>query len=323
MRDVAPFGKERPIEAPGHLRDRTTGSGAPRADSAAVVHGERTEDGSVPIVRTRSADAIGSAGNKATFRVLLVLSEFAGHGKSLGVSELSKRLRMTKNMVHRALTTLVHHGYIVRDTTGTRYELGPRVAEFGGFGLTRLDVPSFCAPFMQRLAEISGETVSLLIPTQRSSVVVAGVVGPGPIARGVPLGRLNPLHASSASRVILANLHDDEIEAYLQGDLERFTETTLVEPDAIWEDVRTVRGLGYALGTGDRTENVGSVSFAILDRDGRPHGALTVAGPSKRFTTARIQEILAALRAVIVELNRYSRLYHSTYSTQAIRGATG
>lgn len=56
---------------------------------------------------------------------------------------------------------------------------------------------------------ISGETVSLVVPIGRSNVVIGGVEGPGPIARGVPLGRLNPMHASSASRTILAHLTDE------------------------------------------------------------------------------------------------------------------
>ena len=44
---------------------------------------------------------------------------------------------MTKNMVHRALATLVDQGFLVRDASGTRYELG--------FGVP-LQSPYFPAP---------------------------------------------------------------------------------------------------------------------------------------------------------------------------------
>ena len=129
--------------------------------------------------------------------------------QSHGASELSRKLGMTKNMVYRALTTLLSHGYVVRDPSGSRYQLGHRAAESGRFGFTDLDVPSLCAPFARQLVAISGETVSLVVPIGRSNVVISGVEGPGPIARGVPLRRLNPMHASSASRTILAHLTDE------------------------------------------------------------------------------------------------------------------
>lgn len=88
--------------------------------------------------------------------------------------------------------TLLSHGYVVRDPSGSRYQLGHRAAESGRFGFTDLDVPSLCAPFARQLVAISGETVSLVVPIGRSNVVIGGVEGPGPIARVVPLGRLNP-----------------------------------------------------------------------------------------------------------------------------------
>ncbi|HEY2533364.1 MAG TPA: helix-turn-helix domain-containing protein [Xanthobacteraceae bacterium] len=43
--------------------------------------------------------------NQAAQRVLAVLSAFVGRDAVYGASELSRRLGMNKNMVHRALTT--------------------------------------------------------------------------------------------------------------------------------------------------------------------------------------------------------------------------
>jgi DNA-binding IclR family transcriptional regulator len=73
----------------------------------------------------------------------------------------------------RADRTLLSHGYVVRDPSGSRYQLGHRAAESGRFGFTDLDVPSLCAPFARQLVAISGETVSLVGPIGRSNVVSA------------------------------------------------------------------------------------------------------------------------------------------------------
>ena len=45
--------------------------------------------------------------NKAMARILTVLSSFASNRPEFGISELSHHLGMTKNMVYRAINTLV------------------------------------------------------------------------------------------------------------------------------------------------------------------------------------------------------------------------
>jgi IclR family transcriptional regulator, acetate operon repressor len=258
----------------------------------------------------QSAHARGlSAGNKATSHVLRVLAEFIDGAESWGVSDLSRRLDMTKNMVHRALTTLLRHGYVVRDATGSRYQLGLRAAALGSAGMRSLDLPTLVDPYLERLRAISGETVALSVPVGRHQVIIHGVRGHGTVARRVLLGQLTPLHAGPASRVILAHLPDSEIATILAGPLERYTSATLVTAPALWEDIAEIRANGYALGKGDHAPNAAGVSFPILDRDGRPHGAVTVSGPSERFNDEAISRTLPAMKAVSDELNRHSRLF--------------
>lgn len=250
------------------------------------------------------------SGNKATARVLKVLGRFADGSDSYGVSELARELGMTKNMVYRALTTLTRHGYLVRDESGARYQLGFALVRLGQAQLDQLDLPSLCAPFMREMRDATGETVTLSVPAGRNVVTIDGIRGRGALARRVPLGRLTPLHASPASRAVLAFLADDELEAYLAGgELERFTETTIVEADALRGELAAVRSRGYALSLGDHVAGPKGAAFPVLDREGHPHGALTVAGPADRFTDRRLDETLSDLQRITAALNRRSRLY--------------
>jgi len=249
-------------------------------------------------------------GNRATARVLLILSQFAGDTDSHGVSELSRELGMTKNMIHRALKTLTRYHYLVRDESGTRYQLGPGVLQLGRLGLEPLNLPVVAAPYMQRMQELTDETVSLAVRTGRTAVTIAGLRGRGDIARRVPFGRYVPLHASPASRAILACLPDAEIDAYLTaGPLERYTSTTLAEPDEIWDEVRLVREQGYARGRGDHVRGTTGAAFPILASDGTPHGSITIAGPDSRLRAERLDALLPELLRIAAELNRHTQLY--------------
>ena len=253
-------------------------------------------------------------GNKATARVLIVLSKLGDGAASHGVSELSRELGMTKNMVHRALTTLARHELVVRDETGTRYQLGPGVLRLGGAGLPDLNLPQLCEPFMRRIRDLTGETVTLAVPSGRMAVIVLGVRGRGVIARRVPLGRVIPLHVSPASRAILAHFPDEVIEDYLHEPLVRFTTSTLTEPDAVWREVAAVRDRGRAEAFGDHWVGGRGVAFPVLGSGAFPHGSITVAGPAERLTEERLAALLPALEEEMAQLNRHSGLYASDYA---------
>src|SRR4029077_17554686 len=87
--------------------------------------------------------------NKATARILRVLSTYVSEADDFGVSELNQRLGMTKNMVHRALPTLAEQGYLLRNTAG-RYELGYRILELQNLAQAEPDFRSLAAPFMRQ-----------------------------------------------------------------------------------------------------------------------------------------------------------------------------
>ena len=260
-----------------------------------------------------ASDDDGLVGNKAAARVLIVLSEVSAGSSSFGVTELSLRLEMTKNMVHRALNTLLRHGYVVRDATGARYQLGPGALSLAGGGLPDLNLPEFCEHFLRRIREITGETVTLAVPSGRSAVTVLGVRGHGVIARRIPLGRVAPLHISPASRAILAGFPDPAIERYLEHPLERFSSRTLTSREEIWMEVGAIRERGYATVFGDHWQGANGISFAIPASGEFPHGSITVAGPSERLTDELIASSLEELREVMGDLSRTTRLSPSDY----------
>ncbi len=258
-----------------------------------------------------------TSGNQATVRVLAILSAFLDGGGSpdgtLGVTEISKKLGMTKSMVHRGLTTLTKHQYIVRDATGSRYALGPAVAQFGTVRVRPPDLHKLCRPVEEALFDLTGETVSIHVPVDDVIVCVDGIEGRGPVARWVPLGRSIPLHVSPASRAVLAHLPDDEVEAYLSRPLKIFTENTLHTPEQLWAEIQRVRADGYARSLDDHyPKGTGiAIGFPILDVNEEPHGALTVAGPTNRFTSKKIDALMDSMLAMVSRLNRITKVYQS------------
>lgn len=247
--------------------------------------------------------------NKSSLLILRALYSFTSEQPSFGVSEFAAKLGITKNMAFRALGTLLDEGFLVRDATGKRYELGYKVLMFMHASSEETDIRSLCAKYMKILQEISGEGAVFSIPMGPNLVTIDGIDAKGRRfvrANWVPV----PLHASPGSRAILSFLHDEEIEEYirLSVPLKRITPTTITNPDKLRAEVRLVRRRGYAIGYEDRVVGSNFVSFPVLDESGRPHGAITIGGPKERFTRDRMFALIPQLADVIAELNREASL---------------
>src|SRR5579863_7960497 len=89
--------------------------------------------------------------NQATQRVLSVLLSLADAPLPCGVSELSRALGMNKNMVHRALTTLVAAGYATRDVSAARYQPGPRLLSLLRSAIEETDIVALARPVLESL----------------------------------------------------------------------------------------------------------------------------------------------------------------------------
>ncbi len=257
--------------------------------------------------------------NKATARVLSVLSAFASDAGAYGVTELSVRLGMTKNMVHRALTTLVDQGFLVRDLAGARYELGYRVVELQNPHVPEPDLRSLCAPSIRQFHRVTGETVSVCVRRGDFIVFIDGFETRLPSVWRLEIGDLRPLHWTASSRVVLAFLPDAEIEDYIRRNQPMRLGPTgaPVDPEQLWQEIREIRACGHAMQHRAAPPNMVSIAFPIRGADERVQGAIAVGGPVERFD-ARLAQVLPELEAIARELNSRTRLYPVSGGVMAV-----
>jgi IclR family acetate operon transcriptional repressor len=263
--------------------------------------------------------------NKATARVLAVLSAFASRlDESYGVTELSETLGMTKNMIYRAVSTLTDQGFLIRDATGTRYELGLRILELQNPNSREPDLRGLCAPSMQKIYELTGETVSLSVRRGDSVVFIDGIETHKPGTWRNQIGDNRPLHSVASSRAVLAFLPDATIDDYIaRHEPMRISDSETISPDELWSSVRQIRAQGYSQYRRKARPRMVSVAFPIWDGHDRVQGAVAVGGPQERFGDATVA-LLPQLKKIMAELNARTRLYPAAFSyflTDATRAA--
>jgi len=208
-----------------------------------------------------------------------VLEQFAGEADELGVTELSKRLKLHKNNVFRLLATLESRGYIEQNRATENYRLGIKCLQLGQSYVQHMGLLRQARPIMVELVRQVRETVYLAVLRRTSMVPVDIVEVDRPVRTVSQLGEALPLHCTAAGKAYLAFEGEDDLKTLLADGLPRFTERTITDRQALAQQLRQVASAGYAIDTGEHVDDVRAVAVPVRDYERSVVGTLVVVAP--------------------------------------------
>jgi IclR family transcriptional regulator, KDG regulon repressor len=224
-------------------------------------------------------------------KLLFILELFRNSPEELTLSQMAQKTDLNKSTINRIASLLVKKGYLKQMGKGGSYSLGTIFLDFSGTLKKRIKIREMVIPYLTRLKQEVGESCSLMV-WDGKEVTLTDTVHSDSVLRAVPdEGSKIAPHATSGGKVFLASMSDDEIENYVKGRLEQYTPDTIVDPDALRKQLKTIRDKGYSIDLNERTTGISSVASGILDNEGRTVGAICIIGPSIRLTRARLVEI--------------------------------
>lgn len=160
-----------------------------------------------------------------------------------------------------------------------------------------LELKRLGLPVMKRLAEQSDESVVLSIVDEEDfAVCIERLESPQPVKFTATPGSKSWLHAGATGKVLLAYLPEERISRVLNRALPCFTEKTITDPDAIRQQLRSIRELGYAHSIGEMDPGVFAVAVPIFDYHKQIVGAITLAGPSSRWSETKLPKTVELLK---------------------------
>lgn len=232
---------------------------------------------------------------RSVSHALDVLEQFYGDADELGVTELSKRLKLHKNNIFRLLATLESRGYIEQNKATENYRLGLRSLHLGQAYVSRMGLLRQARPVMEGLVKQVRESAYVAVSRQNGMVPLDGFEADQPVRLVSTIGETLPLHATAVGKTQLAFGSEEDLKTRLPDTLKRFTAKTITERAALVQQLKGVVENGYAVDTGEYIEDVRAVAVPIKDYTGHVVGALAVSGPGYRMTAERMQKELASL----------------------------
>ncbi|GLZ49039.1 DNA-binding transcriptional regulator KdgR [Actinomycetospora sp. NBRC 106375] len=237
-----------------------------------------------------------------TLRALTLL----GERPEVRLSEVRAHLDVGQSTAHRLMAMLVFHGFAVQDPASRTYRAGSALADLGIRAL-RADLWPVARPTLVALAASSGETVHLGRLEGTTLRYLDAVESEAMLRIGSRAGRTNPAHATSLGKAMLAERSDAEILAlYPDRELERVTDRTTADRDALLAELAAIRARGWARNDQGAERGVCSVGMAVVHPVRGLLGALSIATPSARSDAGTEEKHAAllgdAVRAVLAAL---------------------
>jgi DNA-binding IclR family transcriptional regulator len=245
----------------------------------------------------------------AVRRAMELMNLLSGVTQPVGVTEIASKIGLHKSSVSRLLSTLERGKLVERDLSSGRFHLGIGVIALAAPLLNSLKVVEFARPYLQELAQRSGETINLSIWNGQEAVSIEQVLGANAIMHFAPPGRRNPAHATASGKAFLAHAPSRELDEILRRPLEPFTDRTIASPAALLRELEQIRAQGYATNDGEFVKEVSAVSTVIRNVRGEIVAVITATVPSFRFKRERRREIIEMVTRAAYELS--SRLGYS------------
>ena len=224
-----------------------------------------------------------------------VLEQFSGDVDEIGVTELSKKLKLHKNNVFRLLATLEARGYIEQNKATENYRLGVKCLRLGQTYGNQMGFLLQAKTTLRELARSAGESCYVAVKKGSSLIPLDFVEPQNPVRVISLLGQALPLHCTAAGKIHLAFESSDDPTRSLPDKLERYTDKTIVDREALLRQLKDVGEHGYAVDQGEFMAEVCSVAVPIHDYTRNLVGSLAIAGPAHRLTLQRIEQEIVPL----------------------------
>lgn len=228
---------------------------------------------------------------KTIDRLVQVLDCFTHERMAWSLADLAATLDLPKSTLHRFLVGLEAHRILRRDTADKKWRLGYRLFIWGSLSAESTGLRQIARPIMHELADDTGET-SLLTAYHNHEVICTDKVETSHHVRlSLDIGARRACHAGASSKVLMAYLPPEEIDAIIQDTgLPKLCSNTITNSKKLKAELAQIRECGYAISMEETDPGAWGVAAPIRDWKGEVVGAIGIAAPTLRYEEDKLQQ---------------------------------
>ncbi len=242
---------------------------------------------------------------RALARGLSILALFDIEHPEWSLNSICERTGNSKTTAYRMLRTLEAKEFLAYDAKAERYHLGKATIPGAYLTMSYVGFVRAAHPYLEKLAEATGETVELTVGSAEGAVVVDEVATTHPFRLYRPTGRILSSMANSSFRMHVAFRPIAEQRKILRSVQHQLTPNTVTDPEEIVRRLAAERSEGLAFDIEEQDLGVYAVSAPVLERDGTLKAVLTIVAPAERFGPRARRRKVESLKNTAAELTRH------------------
>lgn len=237
-------------------------------------------------------------------RAIKILKSFSVNEEELSLADLHRKLNVSKSSLQRILNTLVQHSLLDKDEKHKTYRLGIELYFLGQLVEKNSQLLSTAKPFMEKLKEEFGESVSLSIIHENQRKCIGYVPSDHELTTLIHVGQTSPLYAGASAKILMAYLSSEKLEKLLSEiTLQKKTDNTITSKSQLKKELKKIREEGYAISNGERVKGAFSISAPIKNRLNEVIAGLTLTIPTARLNQEKIPAYIEKTKETAKEIS--------------------
>ncbi|WP_433508855.1 IclR family transcriptional regulator [Nonomuraea sp. CA-143628] len=237
------------------------------------------------------AESGEAGGVRSVQRAFDILSLLGEDRRILTIREVVDETGLAKTTALRLLQTLEHMGLLWATPKG--YTAGPALWRWAHLARSAWELPPETVKLMRDLAARQRETVNLYVARDVHRICIAQQESPQPLRHVVRVGDELPMWAGASSKVLLR-----DAPARLLSRIARSSPYGEAHLETLRQWIDQAAGDGHAVSHGEREPGLSAVAVPVTGATKAIVAALTLSGPTVRFTDERVAEFVADLSEV-------------------------
>jgi len=241
--------------------------------------------------RETAEETAESHGVRSVQRALDILTLLTADRPSVSIREIVEATGLAKTTVIRLVLTLEQSGLLWATASG--YMAGPGLWRWAHLAQRSWEMPPETQRMMRDLAARQRETVNLYVARDIVRVCIAQQESPQPLRHVVHVGDELPLWGGASAKVLLSTASPALLTRVARSSPYGETHVRRLRE---WIDEAVHQG--YAVSHGEREDGLSAVAVPVVGRSGSVVAALSLSGPTMRFTDERVAEFAADLKQI-------------------------
>lgn len=212
----------------------------------------------------------------AFIKGLNVIKAFDEENTSMTLTDVAKKVDITRASARRLLLTLESLGYVKQ--YGSQFSLTPRIIELGYSYFASLPWTDLAYKNLKTVSDICKLSCSVSILDGYNITCIMRVAAKRILNEGIHVGSKLPAAYSPTGRVFMAHMKDNELKKYLKNlPLQEHTKKSITTPEALYEKIVKERDQGYQIVQEELEDGLYAIAVPIYNKDNEVIATMNVA----------------------------------------------